>query len=110
MIASADKYIMNFTDYSTRAHIEINKLAFYRDATVKKFKQVCKLATAWQYFDMCEDMADDIKELMRNINYYFGGAQIFQERLYKRLYKMLKYLEATYIIDIEDFAPELASL
>lgn len=104
MIASADKYIMNYIDFGVTAKIEINKLAWFEDATMKKYKELFKLIVNWQHFGLLDEIADDIKTVLNDITYYFGKEKA---RLYKRLYKVLKYLESTYFIDIEDFKPDL---
>lgn len=107
MIASADKYIMNFIDYGVTAKIEINKLAWFECATMKKYKDLFKLIIAWEHFDVLDEIAADIKSVLSDMSYYFGYTGKEKARLYKRLYKVLKYLESTYLIDIEDFKPEL---
>ena len=107
MIASADKYIMNYIDFGVNAKIEINKLAWFEDATMKKYKELFKLIVNWQHFGLLDEIADDIKTVLNDITYYFGLYGKEKARLYKRLYKVLKYLESTYLIDIEDFKPIL---
>lgn len=110
MIASADKYIMNFVDFGVAVRIEINKLAWFEDATMKKYKDLFKLIVNWQHFDLLDEIAADIKTVINDISYYFGLYGKEKATLYKRLYKVLIYLESTYLIDIEDFTPDLASL
>ena len=107
MIASADKYIINYIDFGVIAKIEINKLAWFEYATMKKHKELFKLVVNWQHFGLLDEMADDIKTVLNDITYHFGLYGKEKARLYKRLYKVLKYLESTYLIDIEDFKPKL---
>ena len=106
MIYSSKKYDMRFIDYGVNAHIEINVLIWLETATFKKWKDLFKLITAWQNFDLYDEIAGDIKTTLGDMSYYFGAAGKQKAVLYKRLYKVLKYLESTYLVDIEDFKPD----
>ena len=107
MIYSSKKYDMRFIDYGVNAHIEINVIIWLETATFKKWKELFKLITAWQNFDLYDEIAADIKTALGDMKYYFGLEGNKKAALYKRLYKVLKYLESTFLIDIEDFKPDL---